>query len=47
MLGMVVGSTIGGYLPIWFGASVLSFASITRGFIGGVISVWLSRRILD
>lgn len=47
MLGMVFGSTVGGYLPTWFGANVFSFTSIICAFIGGIIGIWLTFRILN
>ena len=47
MIGMVVGSTIGGYVPTFFGAGFLSFASVICGFFGGVIGIWLSYKLLN
>lgn len=47
MLGMVFGSTIGGYVPTLFGVGAFSFASILGGFIGGMLGIWIAFRMLD
>jgi hypothetical protein len=39
-LGMFVGSTIGNYIPLLWGGSSFSFASIILGTIGGVVGIW-------
>ncbi len=39
MLGMIIGSVIGGYLPTLFGVSEFSFTSIITTGIGGIIGV--------
>ncbi|MDD4902680.1 MAG: hypothetical protein PHE24_06115 [Patescibacteria group bacterium] len=46
MIGMVIGSVIGGYLPTLFGAGAFSYASVLCGFLGGVIGIWLSYRLI-
>jgi hypothetical protein len=40
MLGMVVGSIAGGYLPALFGFDGL-MVSLLGSFIGGIIGVWV------
>ena len=40
MLGMVVGSIAGGYLPALFGFDGL-MVSLSGCFIGGIIGVWI------
>jgi len=40
MLGMVVGSIAGGYLPALFGFDEL-MVSLLGSFIGGIIGVWI------
>ena len=40
MLGMVVGSIVGGYLPALFGLDGL-MVSLLGSFIGGIIGVWI------
>ncbi len=46
MFGMVIGSTIGGYVPTLFGASAFSFVSVLGGFIGGVLGIWFTFRLV-
>jgi len=45
MLGMVVGSTIGGYLPMLFGASAFSLISIFTSAIGGILGIFIGYKI--
>lgn len=40
-VGALVGSTIGGYLPSIFGASIFSFWSITTSALGGFLAIYL------
>ncbi len=40
LLGMLVGSTIGGMVPILWGAEMLSFSSILGSLIGGCLGIW-------
>lgn len=47
MLGMIFGSTIGGYIPMFFGASAFSPSSILGGAIGGIFGIWLSYKLLN
>lgn len=42
MLGMVIGSFIGGYLSMVFGADLLSFSSIIGNAVGGLLGVWIA-----
>lgn len=44
MLGMVVGSTIGGYIPVFFGASFFSAWSLLGSAFGGVLGIWITYR---
>jgi len=45
MLGMVVGSTVGSYLPVLWGDSVFSFSSVIFGAIGGFLGIWLGFKL--
>lgn len=45
MIGMFIGSLIGGYLPVLFGASLLSFSSILGNGIGALVGIWLGYKI--
>lgn len=47
MLGMIVGSIIGGYLPVFFGVSLLSFSSIIGNALGGVVGVVVALKLTD
>ena len=38
---MIIGSSIGGYLPLLWGGSVLSMSSIFLSAVGGFLGIWL------
>jgi outer membrane lipoprotein SlyB len=42
---VLVGSTVGGYLPTFVGQGSFSAASILGSFLGGVAGVFAARRI--
>jgi hypothetical protein len=44
-MGAMVGSTLGGLLPMLWHASLFSFSSILLSMIGGVAGIWLAWRI--
>jgi len=44
-LGMFIGSLIGGYVPILFGADFLSFTSIIGNGLGGVLGVIIAYKL--
>lgn len=46
IFGMVVGSTIGGYIPSIFGAGLFSFFSIFCSAIGGFLGIWIAYRLM-
>lgn len=41
MLGMIIGSIVGGYIPTYFGASFLSFSSVIGNAVGGLAGIIL------
>jgi hypothetical protein len=43
--GMIVGSAIGGYLPLLWGGSTFSFPSILLGALGGILGIWIGFKI--
>lgn len=45
MFGMVVGSVIGGYIPVLFGVSLFSMTSILGNAAGGLVGIWLSYKL--
>lgn len=42
---MIIGSSIGGYLPVLWGGSFLSFSSVILSGIGGVAGIWAGYKI--
>ena len=40
MLGMIVGSVAGGYLPVLFGQDG-PMVSLLGSFIGGIVGIWI------
>ncbi len=44
-IGMIVGSIIGGYIPVVFGADLLSFVSILGNGIGGLVGIFLGYKL--
>jgi hypothetical protein len=47
MLGMVFGSTLGGWLPTLWGAGIFSFSSVLGGCVGGALGIWLAFKLLN
>jgi hypothetical protein len=45
MIGMIVGSTAGGWVPTLFGAGAISFTSIIGGLVGGILGIWLAFKV--
>lgn len=45
MFGMIAGSFIGGYVPVLFGADLLSFTSIIGNGIGGILGIWIAFKL--
>jgi hypothetical protein len=39
-IGMFVGSSIGGYIPVFFGGDILGMTSIFTTAIGGILGIW-------
>jgi len=44
-VGLIIGTTIGSYLPLLWGDSVFSLSSVFLTFIGGLAGVWLGYKI--
>ena len=44
-LGVTVGSTAGGYLPMIWGQSAFSVTSIVLGFVGGIAGIWAGYKL--
>jgi outer membrane lipoprotein SlyB len=45
MIGLVVGSTLGGFIPSLWGDGGLSMASVLTGAIGGFLGIWAGYKI--
>lgn len=45
MIGMVIGSYAGGYIPVLFGADLFSYTSIIGNAIGGIIGLWIAYKL--
>jgi len=44
-LGLVVGSTVGGFIPTLWGAGMLSFSSILLSAVGGIAGIWFAFKL--
>jgi hypothetical protein len=47
MISMVLGSYIGAYLPLIWGGSAFSVASILWGGIGGFAGIWVGYKLAN
>ncbi len=47
IIGMIVGSIIGGYIPVLWGAGLLSYSSILFSGIGGILGVWIGYKFSE
>jgi uncharacterized membrane protein YeaQ/YmgE (transglycosylase-associated protein family) len=43
-LGVLIGSTIGGFIPDLWGASLFSYASVLLSGVGACAGLWLATR---
>lgn len=43
--GMLIGSTIGGFVPELWGASAFSLWSIIFSAVGGILGIWAAYKI--
>lgn len=44
-IGLSIGSAVGGYVPLLWGDSFLSFTSIVTSGIGSIIGIWIMYKI--
>jgi len=42
---MIIGSTMGGLVPLLFGADMLSYSSVIGSGIGGLLGIYLSFKL--
>lgn len=47
MLGMIIGSLIGGYIPTFFGASFLSYTTIFFNGLGGILGIIIAYKMTE
>lgn len=45
MTGMIVGTTLGGLIPMLWGADFLSFSSFLFEALGGIVGIWIGYKI--
>jgi len=44
-LGVLIGSTIGSFIPELWGGDVLSYTSVLLGGVGGFAGLWLAYKM--
>jgi predicted MFS family arabinose efflux permease len=44
-VGMTVGSTIGGFVPALWHASLFSMSAIVMSMVGGIAGIWIAYRL--
>jgi hypothetical protein len=44
-IGMVLGSTIGSFIPSLWGAGIFSFSSLFLGALGGAIGIFIAFKL--
>lgn len=47
MMGMIVGSIVGGYIPTFFGIDSFSLIPVFTSAIGALIGIWLVFKFLN
>lgn len=45
ILGTIVGSLVGGYIPTLFGADMFSFISIITSGLGSILGIYIAYKI--
>ena len=45
MMGMIIGSVAGGYIPLLWGDSAFSVASVLFSAVGGFLGIWAGYKI--
>jgi uncharacterized membrane protein YeaQ/YmgE (transglycosylase-associated protein family) len=46
-IGTIVGSTIGGYLPTFFGVGIFSYTSILLSGVGAILGILIANHFSD
>ncbi len=47
MIGLAIGSTLGGMGPMLWGDSAVSLSSVLSGGLGGALGIWVGYRIVN
>ncbi|HLB95747.1 MAG TPA: hypothetical protein VJK26_02490 [Patescibacteria group bacterium] len=45
VIGMIIGSTLGGYAPMLFGAGLFSVSSIITSALGGFLGIYFGYKL--
>jgi len=45
IIGLTVGSVLGGYIPVLWGGSELSAVSVILAAVGGSLGIWLAFKL--
>ncbi len=45
LLGLTIGSLIGGYIPMLWGAGALSIASLIGNTLGGIVGIYIAFQV--
>ena len=43
--GTLLGTTLGSYIPVFWGGSLLSLTSIFFSVMGGIVGIWIGYRL--
>jgi len=46
-VGIIIGSTIGSYIPVLWGGSLFSFSSIFLSALGAIIGIYIGYRLTN
>ena len=46
-LGLFIGSTVGGYIPVLWGDSMFSMSSVLLSALGGIIGIYVGFKFSD
>jgi len=44
-IGIIIGSTVGGWVPTLWGAELLSFSAVIGSLVGGLLGIWAAYKI--
>jgi predicted MFS family arabinose efflux permease len=44
-IGILIGSTLGGFIPDLWGADMLSYSSVLLSAVGGFVGLWIGYKM--